>query len=146
MDPCALIQAQYLKQMFDNLSSTAGQAYQNCASNYDDILHKWLSGAVEDLRHEIYNDAKNQVQTALKYHFECFDQLKNVKYPYNLGISLKNFCAFLIDAGGVIDQIGRSLNCVIPFIRLYMNKGSNVEGNVQSVILVMYLINKNCVL
>ncbi len=112
IDPCALIQAQYLKQMFDKLRSTdpsvsARKAYQNCASNYDGILHKWLSGAVADLRHEIYNDAKNQVQTALKYHYECFDQLKNVKYPYNLGISLKNFCAFLIDAGGVIDQIGR---------------------------------------
>ncbi|GMY34683.1 hypothetical protein FCV25MIE_29925 [Fagus crenata] len=107
IDPCALIQAQYLKQMFDNLSSTAGKAYQNCASNYDDILHKWLSGAVADLRDEIYNDAKNQVQTALKYYYECFDQLKNVKYPYHLGISLKNFCAFLMDAGGVIDQIGR---------------------------------------
>ena len=109
IDICATNQAWPLLQMFDKLKATdpnqsVRAIYGFCSSKYQ-VLIKSMSIASLDLSQKKEQEARYFMKTALSLHFECYDQLKNLPLPGNMGTSLRNLWAYAVDTESIIDQI-----------------------------------------
>lgn len=98
LESCASFQAIILQQKFDELSAkdpneSARSTYKYCASKYNDILYQKLTQAYVHLRLGRYADSTGDLNKALLFQNQCFNLLKNMKYPYYLRIYLKSFMA-----------------------------------------------------